>query len=337
MTADNISNYLCNIGAHNTDNDSVIETLKEMQSKGLITKLYRPIETNNTTSKTPQSTTYQSKTPPAEENHFITINDSINKSIPQSLNRSLPANQIVELNTTLYVLSIGNSSLNARLEALETELYRKIMAMKSYFMDELRSLKQEAPVTKERDHNQDKTTPLKNRIKLLELENRLLKCDVFNEQRFIHTILEHNPKVSHNTDVTAASSNTYDHHVTNEPQYIRENQNGETSNTEHYDLRKHDYKPNRENKKAMITTKKKRNRNKITYQQLVVTVMKTTYKKSPPIIITYRSYKYFNNDSFREALLRIECNGNNCDENFKDFTSTCNIILNEQARQKKKV
>ena len=59
--------------------------------------------------------------------------------------------------------------------------------------------------------------------------------------------------------------------------------------------------------------------------------MKTTYKKSPPKIITYCSYKNFNNVSFREALLQIECNENNCDENFKDFTSSCNIILNEQA------
>ena len=93
-----------------------------MQSKDLINKLYRLIETNNTTLKTPQSTPSQSKTPPAEEKHFITINDPINKSITPSLNRSLPATPIVEPNTTLRVLSIGNSSLNARLEALETKL-----------------------------------------------------------------------------------------------------------------------------------------------------------------------------------------------------------------------
>ena len=60
------------------------------------------------------------------------------------------------------------------------------------------------------------------------------------------------------------------------------------------------------------------------------------YTNSQPKIVTYRSYKYFNNDSFREALLQIECNGNSCDENFKDFTSSCNIILNEQAPRKKK-
>ena len=52
------------------------------------------------------------------------------------------------------------------------------------------------------------------------------------------------------------------------------------------------------------------------FHKLVVTVMKATYKKSPPKIITHRSYKYFNNDIFREALPQIECNGNNCDENY---------------------
>ena len=56
MTADNVSNYLRNIGAHNIDNDSIIKTLKEMQNKGLVIKLYRPTEANNTTSKTPQFT-----------------------------------------------------------------------------------------------------------------------------------------------------------------------------------------------------------------------------------------------------------------------------------------
>ena len=168
MTADYISNYLCNIGAHNIDN----ETLNEIQNKGLINKLYRPIEATNTTSKTAQSTPSQSKTPLAEENHFIIINDSINKSIPPSLNRSLPATPIVEPSTTPPVLSICNSSLNSQLESLETKLCGKILAIKSYFMDELRSLKQEAPINKKRDYSQDETTALKNRIKLLRLENQ---------------------------------------------------------------------------------------------------------------------------------------------------------------------
>ena len=53
MTAGNISSYLCNIGAHNTDSDSIIEILREMQSNDLINKLYRLIEAKNTTSESP--------------------------------------------------------------------------------------------------------------------------------------------------------------------------------------------------------------------------------------------------------------------------------------------
>ena len=62
------------------------------------------------------------------------------------------------------------------------------------------------------------------------------------------------------------------------------------------------------------------------FHKLVVTVMKKTYKKSQPKTIIYRSYKYFNNESFREELIQIEANGNNCDKNF---------ILNKHAPQKK--
>ena len=118
-----------------------------MQNKGLINKLYRPIEAKNTTSKTLQSNLSQYKTPPFEEKHFITINDCINKSIPPSLNRSLAATPFVEPNTTPRVLPIGNSSLNSKLGALATKLFGEVMGTKSYFMDELQTLKQEDPVT----------------------------------------------------------------------------------------------------------------------------------------------------------------------------------------------
>ena len=89
--------------------------------------------------------------------------------------------------------------------------------MKSYFMDEVWSLKQEAPITKQRDYKQDKTTALKSRMKLLELKNQLLK-DVSN--KFIDAVLEHHSKLGHNIDVTPASPTTYHHHVASEAQYI---------------------------------------------------------------------------------------------------------------------
>ena len=51
--------------------------------------------------------------------------------------------------------------------------------------------------------------------------------------------------------------------------------------------------------------------------------MKTTYKRSQPKITTYCSYKYFHDESLKRSLqifLQIECNGNNCYKDCKDFT-----------------
>ena len=50
--------------------------------------------------------------------------------------------------------------------------------------------------------------------------------------------------------------------------------------------------------------------------------MRTTSKKSQPKVIIYRSNKRFNNESFREELLQIEANGNNCNESLKNFNSS---------------
>ena len=72
------------------------------------------------------------------------------------------------------------------------------------------------------------------------------------------------------------------------------------------------------------------------FHKVVVTVMKRTYKKSHPKIINYRSHRYFSNQSLREELMQIEANGNNCNERFENFTSSCSVILNKHAPQKKK-
>ena len=60
------------------------------------------------------------------------------------------------------------------------------------------------------------------------------------------------------------------------------------------------------------------------FHKLVVSVMKTSYKKSEPKIITYCSYKSFSNNNFREELRQVVSNRGNCDTNFKSFISSYN-------------
>ena len=108
--------------------------MKQLQGKGLI---YRPIDTV-VISKAPHSTPSQSVISPIVENHVndTSDNDIINKPIP-SINRSLPATQMVGTNSTPRALTIGNSALNTKFESLESKLCGEIIAMKSYFIDEL--------------------------------------------------------------------------------------------------------------------------------------------------------------------------------------------------------
>ena len=77
-------------------------------------------------------------------------NDIINKPIP-SINRSLPSTPMAGINTTTCVLTIGNSSLNAKFECLELKLCGKIIAMDSHFIDEPRSSKNETTINKEQN------------------------------------------------------------------------------------------------------------------------------------------------------------------------------------------
>ena len=87
---------------------------------------------------------------------------------------------------------------------VEPKLCEKIITMKSYFTDELRSLKNETTINKEQDCNinTEETTTLKHKIKLLELENKLLKDVIANKQKIIGIILQRNSKLSQNFHVS---------------------------------------------------------------------------------------------------------------------------------------
>ena len=45
------------------------------------------------------------------------------------------------------------------------------------------------------------------------------------------------------------------------------------------------------------------------FHKMIVTVMKTSYRKIEPRVINYRDYKSFSNEGFRESLLKREIIG----------------------------
>ena len=71
---------------------------------------------------------------------------------------------------------------------------------------------------------------------------------------------------------------------------------------------------------------------------MVVTVMKTNFRKLEPKIINYRNYRYFSNDRFREKvtseLSKVVLE--NSDKGFNKFLDVCKEALNMYAPLKKK-
>ena len=56
------------------------------------------------------------------------------------------------------------------------------------------------------------------------------------------------------------------------------------------------------------------------FHKMIVTVMKTSYRKSQPKIIHYRNYKNL---------------GNSCDQDIDEFLISCSKILDQYAPRKK--
>ena len=74
------------------------------------------------------------------------------------------------------------------------------------------------------------------------------------------------------------------------------------------------------------------------FLMMIVTVMKTSYRKIEPRVINYRDYKSFSNEGFRESLLE-NIKGKlseNSDKSFSNFINTCNTVLDKQLPKKKK-
>ena len=86
--------------------------------------------------------------------------------------------------------------VNSQLTQLENKLCGKIMAMKSYFMDELQSIRAEIVNCKNKIKDPTsadvKVSEFQSKIGILEAENKLLKKSCPNKQKLLEVVLEHN-------------------------------------------------------------------------------------------------------------------------------------------------
>ena len=143
MGIDGIVAYLNNAGASNWDKESTETNLKEMQAKGVINENYKPLITLS--SDSPDFSIIQDVciTPQVD---CDVISATANPVIPTPIFDPTIATPNIRSLVTPCTLqpfhsnSVISSSFSSQLGSLEVKLCDKIMAMKSFFMDEILQL-----------------------------------------------------------------------------------------------------------------------------------------------------------------------------------------------------
>ena len=148
MVIDNIVTYLNNAGASNWDKKSVEANLKEIQTKGIIDENYKPLIT--LLSDTPDFPIIQDDVCITIQVDRGFISATTNPVIPTHIFDPAIATPNIGSFVTpctpqpFHSNSVTSSSFSSKLGSLEAKLCGKIMAMKSFFMDELHTIKNES-------------------------------------------------------------------------------------------------------------------------------------------------------------------------------------------------
>ena len=145
VTIDRIVTYLNNAGASNWDKESVEANLKEMQTKGIINENYKPLITLS--SYSPDLSSIQDDVCIIPQVDCDIISATTNPVIPTHISDPTIATSNIRSFVTFctpqsfHSKSVISSSFSSQLDSLEAKLCDKIMAMKSFFMDERQTIK----------------------------------------------------------------------------------------------------------------------------------------------------------------------------------------------------
>ena len=71
------------------------------------------------------------------------------------------------------------------------------------------------------------------------------------------------------------------------------------------------------------------------FHKMIVTILKTCFQKKEPKIIQYRDYKTFCEEEYREFLVNLVSDHDQC-PSYDIFLSKCKIALNRRALLKHK-
>ena len=189
-----IFNYLQN----NYSYHSVEAKLNKLNSNGIIGDSYKSI---NPIQEVINFVT-EDEVIMYSENSEDESNDPHRTATPPKITGHEITTQVVNISTTQEPKKSDINVTKVQLQNLENKLVGKMLAFKSYFMDEILSLKGQIKDYKINDNVQELSTEksedlilLRERVKYLESENKFLKDDIFNKQKLIDKLLENNNKL----------------------------------------------------------------------------------------------------------------------------------------------
>ena len=118
-------------------------------------------------------------------------------AVPHTTTPSLNQKKLSVTQVATPTLSTSSSDFNTSLQQLENKFCGKMMAIKSYLMDEIYSLKKQKQISQnpskfDENIEQVDNNLVKIRSKLLDNESKLLREEQDNNEKFLDTILDHN-------------------------------------------------------------------------------------------------------------------------------------------------
>ena len=263
-----IFNYLQNNYASNYDYHSVEAKLNELKANGIIDDSYKiinPIQEVMNFVTEDEVIIYS-------ENSEDESNDPHRTATSPKITGHEITTQVVNISTTQEPKKSDINVTKVHFQSLENKLVVKMLAFKSYFMDEILSLKDQIKAFKINGNVQELSIEksenlilLRARVKYLESENNFLKDGIFNKQKLIARLLENDNKLV----------DQQFHHVP--VQYIQFNQSGSVNGSRSPNDRK--YKPVDNNSLQVKLRENKNSSNKENYS-----VINSTSKKDIIIV-----------------------------------------------------
>ena len=210
-TNEHILSYLNKKGATNWDEKTVKEVLCSLRSKNLLNSNDIAESEENGIPNLPTADVVHIK--PVELDKYVQpsnlnsqqasqgiISNPLTRArigSPPSFSVHTPIKARI-INTEKYPLysPLPINLVTSQLNQLENKICGKIMAMKSYFIDELHSIRAKTVNCKNKTKDPTsvdvKVGELQSKISILEVENKLLKENCSNKKKLLEVVLEHN-------------------------------------------------------------------------------------------------------------------------------------------------